>query len=381
MPSKRVLMVGPVDSFKPSCGPWLSARSGLMFYSFAHRLANGFIRNGHFVVTLNDRDSRKHAFGSRAGGAWLANRRLLHMAREVRPDLLCLQHCDLISSETIVQVKKLVPHCRVAVVYYDSIISPPSAERLRRFLEVADIAFVTTAGRTLARFAEFCPVAFIPNPIDLSIDHLSAYAVTQKNVDVFFAGGADGTANRWPMVDELRRQKPELRYALYGRDKKDRLLGDAYYQAIKQAKVGLNFNRDEGDLYASDRMAQYLGNGLLLATSRQSGYQDYFSDEEMIFFDDVADLGDKVKSAISDDRRWRLMAERGRAKAHLLMGGQLVTDFIMRMAFGWDEPRGWPFNRDIYLRPLNEDAAHSISYAQRDRATIVPPLQQQLYRL
>ena len=57
-----------------------------------------------------------------------------------------------------------------------------------------------------------------------------------------------------------------------------------------KSKVGLNFNRGEGNLYASDRMAQFLGNGILLATSRRSGYQAYFGDDEMLFFDDVAEL-------------------------------------------------------------------------------------------
>ena len=62
-------------------------------------------------------------------------------------------------------------------------------------------------------------------------------------------------------------------------------------------------------------MAQYLGNGLLLATSRRSGYQDYFDDDEMLFFDDVEELADRIGWAVSSDRRWRSMAERARAKA------------------------------------------------------------------
>jgi hypothetical protein len=175
--------------------------------------------------------------------------------------------------------------------------------------------------------------------------------VVPKDTDVFFAGGVGGEVDRWSFVNELRRHKPTLRYALHGREKRNRLLGDAYYQAIKHARVGLNLNRHEGDLYASDRMAQYLGNGLLVASARQSGYERYFSEDEMIFFNNAIELGDKVDWAISNDCRWRRMAELGRAKAIRMMEGQRVADFIMRMAFGWDEPQDWSFGSEIYMQP------------------------------
>ena len=170
----------------------------------------------------------------------------------------------------------------------------------------------------------------------------------RKTFDVFFASGPGGPAGRWGLIDELCRLRPELRYALHGRDKRGRLLGDACYRAIEQSKIGLNLNSGEGDLYASDRMAQYLGNGLLLATSRRSGYQHYFDDEEMLFFDDVAELGDKIVWAIADDRRWRTMAERARTKAADVMSGRLVTDFILRMTFEQGPPKEWKFSDQIY---------------------------------
>jgi hypothetical protein len=357
--ARRVLIVGPRFSFKPSYGIWPGSRSGLMFYSFAHRLANGFTRNGHFVFSLDDRECRKQTLGWRAAGAWLADRRLLQVARELRPDLICLQHCDLISPDTIHQIREMLPQTRVAVVYYDNIFQPSSAARFRCFLDAADFAFATTGGDSLAEFADACPVAFIPNPVDLSIDNASAFAVARKSVDVFCACGVSGEANRWDLIDELVRLKPGLQYALYGRNKQNRLYGDAYYRVICQSKIGLNFNREEGDLYASDRMAQYLGNGILLATSRRSGYQAYFGDDEMLFFDDAEELADRIGWAVSGDQRWRTMAERARAKALDMMDGRLVTDFILRMTLGRGEPKGWQFGNQIYMRaPRKLVAAH-----------------------
>jgi glycosyl transferase family 1 len=369
--ARRVLIVGPRFSFKPSYGIWPATRSGLMFYSFAHRLANGFIRNGHFVFSLDDRDYRRQALGWRAAGTWLADRRLLQVARELRPDLVCLQHCDLISPATIHCIREMLPQTRIAVVYYDNIFEPASADRFRRFQQGADFAFATTAGPSLAAFADACPVAFIPNPVDLSIDNASAYAVPRKSIDVFCACGVGGASDRWELIDELRRLRPGLRYSLYGRNKQNRIYGDAYYRVIRQSKIGLNLNRAEGDLYASDRMAQYLGNGVLLATSRRSGYQAYFGDDEMLFFDDAEELADRVGWAVSADHRWRAMAEKARANAAGMMGGERVTDFILRMTLGQGEPEGWRFSDQIYLRPARK-IAPACPEALEPGATLVP---------
>jgi hypothetical protein len=348
MASKRVLIAGPTLSFKPNYGWWVSSRSGLMFYAFGYRVANGFIRNGHFVLAVSDRDSRNLMFNSRLAGAWHANRQLYLVARELQPDLLVLQHCDLISSDTISRVRETVPHCRVAAVYYDNIFDTSSARRFQGFLASADFGFATTGGVTLAQFAEVCPVAYIPNPIDISIDNTVAYAVPRKTIDVFCAIGVSGHTSRWQVVDELTKLKPDLRYALHGREKQERLLGDAYYQQIAESKVGLNLNRFEGDLCASDRMAQYLGNGLLLATARRSGFPAYFNDDEMIFFDNAEELANKIEWAVAVDDRWRAMAERGRAKALAIMDGRLVADFIMRMTFGLGAPEEWKFSSEIF---------------------------------
>jgi spore maturation protein CgeB len=96
-------------------------------------------------------------------------------------------------------------------------------------------------------------------------------------------------------------------------------------------------------------MAQFLGSGLLLATSSASGYQRYFDDDEMIFFNSARDLADKIDAVLVDDTRWRRMAERGREKALATMAGERVTDFIVSMTLGLGVPPGWRFADHIYL--------------------------------
>jgi hypothetical protein len=348
----RVLLVAPFNTSK---------YSGPLFYFFGRRLANGFIRNGHFVVGFSDRDSVRNALGVRAIGARLANGRLIEIAARVRPHLLCLHTFDLITPETVLRIKHMVPECRVAAVYCDALLDPARAAQFRTALESADFGFATTAGPTLAALAGACPVAFIPNPVDISVDEGQAFVEQDKDADVFCCCNDTGPTDRWALIDKLRALKPNFAYSLHGRGKQNQLLGARYLDAMKRAKVGLNVNQFEGDLYASDRMAQYLGNGLLLATYRRSGFGRYFDDEEMIFFDDALDLGEKIERVISDDSLWRRMAERGYRKALSVMNGVDVTDFIAKMTLGLDPPKNWTFADEIYAGPdfqSNETVAH-----------------------
>ena len=90
-------------------------------------------------------------------------------------------------------------------------------------------------------------------------------------------------------------------------------------------------------------MAQYLGNGCLLATDRASGFQEFFSDEEMIFFSDPEELAAKCTGLLAEDRTWRTMAERGRARALEIMSNTLVCRFIVSMATDGKAPPDWKF--------------------------------------
>lgn len=335
----RILLAGPGTNFK---------FGGRYFYAFVRRLANGFTRNGHFVLQFSDRDMADYALGIRAIGSVLANRRLIEIARDMRPDILCLQHSHLITAATVRAIKSAVPGCRVAVVYCDTPFVPSTAKRFRAALDGADFGFCTTGGETLREFTDMCPVAFVPNPVDASIDNVEAFSVAEKTSDVFYACGKSGTSARWKLVDDVRARLPGLRFSLHGRDKTNGIWGDTYYRALAGTRVGLNLNHVEGDLYASDRMAQYLGNGLLLATDRRSGYAKYFAEDEMLHFDDAQDLADRIEPALADDRLWRSMAQKGRDKARAIMSETVVAHFITQMTLGQAPPETWSFRDHIF---------------------------------
>lgn len=331
----RILLVGPGTNFK------FGSR---FYYSYVRRLLNGFVRNGHFVLQFSDRDHADYALGLRAVGRHMANRRLIEMATSLDPHLVCLVHAELITTETIATLQRLLPDCRVAWVDFDPLTNPRFAERLDRRLDVVDCAFTTCGGALLHRVARGRRAYFIPNPVDTAMDDERAFDSTATDADVFFCCGDAVTATQWSRALALREAAPELCYSFHGTATGRGLWGHAHMVTMARARIGLNLNKHEGGLYASDRMAQYLGNGLLLATDRASGYQAYFSDDEMIFYTGIPELADACRRAARDDA-WRERARRGRDKALAIMSNALVAEFILRTSRGDAPPDAWVFPR------------------------------------
>ena len=329
----RILLVGPGTNFK------FGAR---FYYSYVRRLLNGFVSNGHFVLQFSDRDHADYALGLRSLGKRMANRRLIEMATSLDPHLVCLVHAELIAPETIATLRRELPRCRVAWVDFDPLTNPRFAERLDRKLEMADCVFATSGGTHLRRIARDRRAYFIPNPVDTAMDDECAFESTSNEADVFFCCGDAVTATQWSRALALRAAAPELRCSYHGTATGRGLWGHAHMATMARARIGLNLNKHEGGLYASDRMAQYLGNGLLLATDRASGYQAYFSDDEMIFYSGISELADACRRAARDDA-WRQRARKGRDKALAIMANTLVAKFILSTCRGDAPPDAWVF--------------------------------------
>ena len=80
--------------------------NGRLFYNTGRRLNNGFLKLGHTVQTLSDRDtlSQERKISDIAGSKSL-NNKLIDIVGNYTPDLIVLGHADLISNDTIVKLK------------------------------------------------------------------------------------------------------------------------------------------------------------------------------------------------------------------------------------------------------------------------------------
>lgn len=321
-------------------GHAMGLRTAAHYYFSPQKLINGFIRSGHLVQVYNDRDQASCAtpFRSRSFGARAANRGLYEAVDAYRPDLVVLGHCELITNDTLRELRGLVSGLKIIYRNVDSLVQRGNPDKIRRRAEVVDGIFLTTSGAALQEFAtSSCFVAFMPNPIDASIETGRAFERDDHEGDLFLAAGAidDMKDTRREEVQRIVAGLSDLRLQFFGSVVgKPALFGDAYMTTLVHCKMGLSLDRtDDYWLYASDRMAQYMGNGLLTFVRRGKGFEELFEADEIAFFDGTDDLIETARRLASDDAAWRAVARKGWEKAHRLYDVDRIARYTLERTF------------------------------------------------
>ncbi len=326
----RILYVGNV----------LGLTDAPRYYMAPLRIVNGFIRNGHTVVIFNDRDHARYSniWRSSRRGVRAANRGLLKTVEEVRPELVVLGHCEMISNRTLDEIRKMIGGVKIIYRNVDSLVQSHNLDRLKRRSEAVDGIFLTTAGPALRQFeAHGAFAAYFPNLIDDSLDRHKAFESEEIRHDVFFAGEVirDMEDVRKRNVDRIIRELSDLRLDFHGSIVgRPSLLGTAFLDALSHCRMGLSLDRtDEHWLYASDRMNLYLGNGMLTFVRRDKGFEHLFDDDEVAFYADLDELIAKCRTFATDDKAWREVAARGYAKARRHFPGDGITRYMVEKTF------------------------------------------------
>lgn len=343
---------------------------GAAFSATQYKLTNGLIRSGHNVVTFSDRDAARASTPllSKAAGRGGANRRLLALVESLAPDVVLLGHADVVQPEILAEMRLRRPGLRLAQWNVDPLFDIGNVARLRAKLEVVDWTFVTTAGPLLAELgAGGARVAFMPNPVDISIERGRAFDTAALPWDVFYAVGAPELARFHcgapdtprRIVARLRARLPGRRFLTPGIDHA-RLEGAGCVQALALAKVGLNISRrNDVTWYASDRMAHLAGNGVVVATERAAGFDALFAEDEMAFYDSEDELAAVLDRLLSDDGARQDMARRGWRAYHRMFDSTRVAQYLMAVLDGTVDPARFDW-RDGASRP---EPQRSVRYA------------------
>ena len=95
--------------------------------------------------------------------------------------------------------------------------------------------------------------------------------------------------------------------------------------------MGLNLSRGEPvKYYSSDRLAQLMGNGLLTFIDRKTFFGDFFTDDEIIFYDNIDELSYKLNKYKRDIRKRKSIAKKGKEKYFRFFNSNLVADYIIK---------------------------------------------------
>ena len=341
MTPRRVLMVGNFDR----------KALGRHFFNTEHKLLNGFIRLGHFVLAFSDRDVAREVWPWRSSrwGKGAMNRRLLETARHFRPHLILFFHSDLVASETFAALREANPGAALAQVNVDPTDRPRTMAAFTARAAHLDVSFITTACPQALRAISPRPgaVAFMPNPVDPSVETAQAWALPRERLthDVLFLGNGDHrrpeqiAALRAALADDVRfmagggiQGTPRLSSTTFL---------DTLAAAAQSPALALDDRVPVPWLYSSNRLAILLGQGLV-AHVPASGRQETLYEDGVVPFDGPEALADACTRLARDDAARRRIGERGWRIARDRTGCDRVAAYLLETAMG-ETPSAWPW--------------------------------------
>ncbi|MFN5588483.1 MAG: glycosyltransferase [Holosporales bacterium] len=319
-----------------------------MHYGIMQKLHHGFIRLGHTVLHFDDRLIARGStpFLSRQFGLPAMNAAFIRYCREYKPEVILLGHTEMLLNATLAAVRLFLPDVRIAYRNVDPLFQEQNLLDIKNRLSSVDTVFITTAGDALHPLGGHrAKVYFMPNPVDASMETGQAFAYTNQNTDVFYAiGGIMKNDPRPPFLEALQHTCPHVRFRLPGM-KQGYIGGAAYLEALVDAKMGLSLSRrSDNYLYSSDRMAQYMGNGLLTFVDRATGFADLFTEEEIGFYSSLEELGEKIRFYAGHDAARQEMAKAGWHTIHNRFSSDRVAQYILErtldqsLSLGYDWP-------------------------------------------
>ena len=317
---------------------------GRLFFNTGRRINNGFIRLGHSVLGFSDRDIQKYykSIGDFKGSNIL-NDKLKKTCYNYKPDLIVTGHADLISRNQIQELKEDNPNTKFAQWFLDPLNKyGPDFERNKSRIvdkiDLMDATFITTCPSALSFLKKKYNSFYIPNPSDDSFEILNNYEKS-CSVDIFFALShgvhrgklkAGKIDDRITFLSKLQSMTPDVKFDIYGINNVQPIWADHYFKTISNCKMGLNLSRGNAiKYYSSDRITQIVGNGLVCLIDEKTQYNNFFNKNEMIFYNNVSDLSEKVLKISRDEKLRKKIARNGKLKYMKYFNSNKVAQFII----------------------------------------------------
>ena len=315
---------------------------GRLHYNTGKRINNGFIRLGHNVLSISDRDiiSNYKSLADPYGRITL-NNKIIESCKNFNPDIIVIGHADNISVETFDYLKNTNKNLKFAQWFLDPVskLGPDyinNRKRILKFKNFMDSSFITTDPKSID--FKIDNSFYIPNPADKSFETLKNYETNPEN-DLFFAmshgvhrgilkkGKED---NREKILKKLINKDNKFKFDYYGLNNRQPIWGNNFLNILSNSKMGLNLSRGEPvKYYSSDRIAQLMGNGLLTLIDERTSYSDFFTKKELITYKNYSDLVEKIHKYKKNDKERKLIAKNGSKKYLKFFNSTLVAEFIL----------------------------------------------------
>ena len=320
---------------------------GRLFYNTGKRINNGFIQLGHAVLEFSDRDIiHDNKKLNDLKGSDALNQKLISTCDNFKPNLIVLGHADRITQKTISIIKNKYPNIRFSQWFLDPLNKkgPDYLRNRSRLLEKSlfmDANFLTTSPEPLDFIMNKEKFFYMPNPSDRALDNLNIYNNDCKK-DVFFAmshGVHRGVLKKGKyderdlVLKKISRIK-NIKSDFYGYNNRQPVWSQDFLNVISNCKMGLNLSRGKPlKYYSSDRIAQFMGNGMLTLIDIGTQYNHFFNNDEMVFYKDNNDLIHNILKYKKDDKQRIKIAQKGQRKYNKYFNSVIVAEYIINKTF------------------------------------------------
>ena len=318
--------------------------------SLGKKFTNGFIRNGHDVLEISDRDFIKNnkTFNLLQNSRVNFQNYLIETCKNYKPDLLFFGHTNNIDLDTILEIRNINKNLIISQWNEDPVMpgldySKKNISNINKYASFVDHNFVTTDPSVIKKEIKTNNFHFFFVPVDKNIERFDVFNMNPKK-DLFYAmshgvnrailkkGSED---ERIKFLDQLVKKIPEIKYDFYGFANKEPIWADEFNKSLINSKMALNLSRGRPTkYYSSNRIASIVGNGLLTFIDRKVQLGDFFNNNEIIFYDNLIDLSDKIKFYSANDKLRKKIAENGKKKYFKLFNETKVSKFIVDISLG-----------------------------------------------
>ena len=318
--------------------------------SLGKKFTNGFIRNGHDVIEISDRDYvRQNKDFNLLGFKNNFHNYLIKTFKNYNPDLIIFGHTDNLSADIISDFKELNKNLIISQWNEDPLMkkfhdTKINNEKINFFFPLVDHSFITTNPDSLDISKKYIKnVHFLMPPVDKNIECFDVYNLKPEN-DIFYAmshgvnratlksGKID---NRVIFLKKLINKIKDIKYDFYGFEKQEPVWGNEFYKSLLNSKMALNLSRGEPTKhYSSNRIASLMGNGLLVFIDKKVKMDDFFNSKEIITYNNIDDLADKIKFYSRKDKLRISIAKNGKDKYFKLFNETRISKYLIDTSLG-----------------------------------------------
>jgi glycosyltransferase involved in cell wall biosynthesis len=311
--------------------------------NLANKISNGFIKDKFQTINFSDRFFlQQNTFSS-------IDDRIVNIVNNLKPNLLLLGHTNSLKTETLKNIRDKFTDIKIAFWYEDSINrSGPDFNKNKQFIEkyknYVDQFFVTTDKNNIHTSIPKDKLNFIPVPCSYLSENLNLYKTRNHEFDLFYAVShgvnrgvlkKNKTDERYNFLKLLMSKSEDLTYNIFGFNNIQPVWGHQFIKEISKCKFALNLSRGQPiKYYSSNRIASLVANGIPTLIDKKVKYNDFFSNKEMIFYEDIYDLIGKINFYKKNERKRIQIGINGKNRYFKIFNNRIVADYIVSKTLG-----------------------------------------------